>query len=232
MSVAGPRPTAHWDATFDEALQSLDPIGPMSKTWSLHVGGSFPDVPEDVFYPFIENLLHNGVTAGGGCGPGLFCGDEPVLRQQMAVFLLKTAYGEGFVPPEATGGVFDDVPQASPFAPWIEELARIGVTAGCTAPPPPALPFYCPTAPVNRQQMAAFLVLTYLPWGGSACTGQFDDVPCSSPFAHFIAYLVERGVTGGCQADPPLYCPTEPTKRKQMAAFLVKMFGLELYGPD
>ncbi len=30
----------------------------------------------------------------------------------------------------------------------------------------------------------------------------------------------------------PHHCPTDPTKRKQMAAFLVKTFGLELYGPD
>ena len=44
--------------------------------------------------------------------------------------------------------------------------------------------------------------------------------------------LFTRGVAAGCQADPPLSCPTSPTKRKQMAAFLVKNFGLELYGPD
>jgi hypothetical protein len=232
VTVSGARPAAHWDATFNEALDSSDPLGPTSKTWSLHVGGSFPDVPQDSFYPFIENLFHNGVTTGGACGAGLYCGDEPVLRQQMAVFLLKAAYGQGFVPPEATGGVFDDVPVSNPFAPWIEELARIGVTAGCTAPPPPALPSYCPSATVNRQQMAAFLVKTYLPWGGSACTGQFEDVSCSNPFAIYIQYLADRGIASGCSASPPLFCPTDPTKRKQMAAFLVKTFELQLYGPD
>jgi len=232
VSVAGIRPAAHWDATFEEALHSPDPLGNTLKTWSLHVGGSFPDVPQDSFYPFIESLFHNGVTAGGSCGAGLYCGEQPVLRQQMAVFLLKAAYGQNFVPPDATGAVFDDVPASSPFAPWIEELARIGVTAGCTAPPLPALPSYCPTATVNRQQMAAFLVKTYLPFGGSACTARFDDVPCSSPFATYIEFLVDLHVTAGCSVSPALYCPTDPTTRKQMAAFLVKTFGLELYGPD
>jgi hypothetical protein len=43
----------------------------------------------------------------------------------------------------------------SPFAPWIEELARRGITAGCT----PAT--YCPTQLVTPAQMAVFLVTTF-----------------------------------------------------------------------
>jgi hypothetical protein len=237
VTVAGDRPQQHWDATFDEGLASTGPFGslpPLTKTWALHVGGSFPDVPQDAFYPFIENLFHNGVTAGGGCGAGLYCGDDSVLRQQMAVFLLKSAYGAAFTPPAATGAVFDDVLLSNPFAAWIEELARIQVTAGCTAPPPPALPSYCPADSVNRQQMAVFLWKGY--WGANGqpvqCNGIFDDVPCASPFAPYIEYQFSAGVAAGCSASPPLYCPTDPTKRKQMAAFLVKTFGLQLYGPD
>ena len=235
VSVSGPRPSAHWDATFDENLASSMPIEPgLKKTWALHIGGSFPDVPTDAFYPFIENLLHNRVTAGGGCGAGLYCGEEFVLRQQMAVFLLKAAYGPDFKPSPATGNVFDDVPASSPFAPWIEELAREQITGGCTAPPPPALPSYCPTAPVNRQQMAVFLNKAF--FGPSIfpppCAGIFDDVACPSLFADNIEFLFTRGIAAGCQTTPPLFCPTDPTKRKQMAVFLVKTFGLQLYGPD
>ena len=75
----------------------------------------------------------------------------------MAVFLLKAAYGQAFEPPGPPAESSTTCPRFSPFAPWIEELARIGVTAGCTVPAPPALPSYCPTASVNRQQMAVFL---------------------------------------------------------------------------
>ncbi len=234
MTVTGDRPAAHWDATFDESLGSTDPIGPMKKTWSLHVGGSFPDVPADPFYPYIENIFHNGITGGGGCGVGLYCGDDGVLRQQMAVFLVKASRGSTFVPPPATGTVFDDVPADSPFAPWIEELARAGITGGCSAPPPPALPSFCPTATVNRQQMAAFLGKAYYgsSFSGWNCVGMFDDVPCSNLFAPYIEYLAGTQIAAGCQASPPLYCPTNPTLRKQMAVFLVKTFGLQLYGPD
>ncbi len=239
-TISGPRPVQHWDATADETLTSS--VGPLLgqplsriKTWPLHVGGSFADVPDtDLFYPFVETIFHKRVTAGGACGVGSFCGDDVVLRQQMGVFLLKGIFGADFAPPPATGTVFDDVPASNPFAPWIEELARIGIVAGCEAPPPPALPSYCPSAPVNRQQMAVFLLKTRfgpnVPVG--TCAGLFDDVPCSSPFAPFIEELVSLGVTAGCSASPPLYCPTNPTLRKQMAAFLVKTFGLELYGPD
>ena len=235
LEVSGSRPAAHWDATFDENPASSTPIGSsLTKTWALHVGGSFNDVPQDAFYPFIENLFHNRITAGGACGADSYCGEEGVLRKQMAVFLMKIAFGPDFVPAPATGTVFADVPAADPFAPWIEELERQQVTGGCTAPPPPALPTFCPDAVVNRQQMAVFLIKTL--WGqnifGDSCSGYFEDVPCPGPFAGYIEVLHAFGIAAGCQANPPLFCPTDQTKRKQMAAFLVKTFKLNLYGPD
>jgi hypothetical protein len=240
VTVSGTRPAQHWDATADETLTSDDgpllgqPL-PRIKTWPLHVGGSFADVPDtDPFYAFIENIFHRGVTAGGACGALSYCGEDVVLRQQMAVFLLKSIYGANFVPPAATGTVFDDVPTANPFAPWIEELARERIVAGCSAPPPPALPSYCPAAPVNRQQMAVLLLkMRFGPdFNPGICNGYFEDVPCDSPFAPYIQYLFVLQITDGCQASPPLYCPYDPTKRKQMAAFLVKTFQLSLYDPN
>jgi hypothetical protein len=54
-------------------------------------------------------------------------------------------------------------------------------------------------------------------------------VPCPSLFADWIEDLAGRGVTGGCHASPPQYCPTNTVLRQQMAAFLVKTFGLQLY---
>ena len=41
-----------------------------------------------------------------------------------------------------------------------------------------------------------------------------------------LASLLHRGVTGGCQSSPPLYCPSSAVTRGQMAVFLVKNFGL------
>jgi len=57
-------------------------------------------------------------------------------------------------------------------------------------------------------------------------TASFDDVPTSHPFFQFIEALKASGITGGCQASPPLYCPDSPLTRGQMAVFLAKALGL------
>ncbi len=220
VSVSGNRPAPHWDTAFDEELS----YNAFTRTAALHVGGSFPDVPQNAFYPFIENLFHNGVT--GGCAGGGYCPGNNVTRAQMAVFLLKSRWGAGFVPAPATGTAFPDVPASNPFAPWIEELSREGITGGCGGG------LYCPDNPVTRQQMAVFLLKTkngstYVPPPGS---GIFGDVGCPSVFCDFIEDLYNQQITGGCQANPLLYCPGNPVLRQQMAVFLVKAFGLSLYG--
>ncbi len=221
FSIAGARPSPHWDATFDEALGTG-----VTKTWTLHVGESFADVPTShIFYPFVENIFHNGITAGGACGG--YCPGASTLRKQMAVFVLKASNGPSYVPPPATG-VFNDVAAADPFAPWIEELFHRGIVAGCSAP---GGPNYCPNDPVLRQQMAVFLLRTvedpgYVPPG---CVGSFADVPCPSLFADWIEQLANRGVAAGCGGGN--YCPGNATTRGQMAPFLAKTFRLRLYGP-
>ena len=107
------------------------------------------------------------------------------------------------------------------FAPWVEELAAEGITAGCGGND------YCPNDPVTRQQMAAFLLKgehgsAYAP---PACSSNpFSDVTCPSTFANWIGQLVAEGVTGGCGGGD--YCPGNPVTRGQMAVFLVKTFGL------
>ncbi len=52
-------------------------------------GTIFTDVPVGSFAAdWIEQLYNEGIT--GGCGGGLYCPDSNVLRDQMAVFLVKT----------------------------------------------------------------------------------------------------------------------------------------------
>jgi hypothetical protein len=192
--------------------------GTLLKAWVA----DFLDVPGgQQFYSFVTTLVSNGITAG--VGQGLYGVDQPTLRQQMAVFLMKAKHGLCFVPPPCTTQVFTDVPCASGFAPWINELVAEGVTGGCGNGTT-----YCPTDPVKRQQMAVLLLRTL---GGSgytppACvTATFGDVPCDSPFAPWIYDLVARNVTGGCGNGN--YCPADPATRGQMAVFVVKTFGLQ-----
>jgi hypothetical protein len=218
VSAPATRPLLHWDAAFSESLSTGD-----SKTWSVHVGQSFSDVPSSAgFYRFVETLLHNGVTTG--CGGGAYCPSDSVTRAQMAVFLLVSQAGTSYTPPPATG-VFADVPAASPYAPWIEELARRGVTAGC------GNGNFCPATPATRAQMAVFLLVAregaaYVP---PPAVGIFGDVPHSSPFAPWIEELYHRGITAGCGAG--MYCPGAAVARGPMAVFLSTTFGLSLGAP-
>ncbi|MCG6961726.1 MAG: hypothetical protein LJE95_00490, partial [Acidobacteria bacterium] len=115
--------------------------------------GIFVDVPCETTSnsDYIEALYNEGVTAGCNADPLMYCPDSPVLRSQMAVFLLKARLGSGYKPPACTG-IFDDVACPGGFAvDWIEDLYNQGVTAGCTATS------FCPDSMTRRDQMAVFV---------------------------------------------------------------------------
>jgi glucose/arabinose dehydrogenase len=183
---------------------------------------SFTDVPIAHFaYLHVQGIFNASVTAG--CGPGIFCPDTSITRAQAAVFLLRGKDGAAYVPPPATGTVFNDVPQGSFAAAWIEELSERSITGGCGGGN------YCPDLAITREQIAVMLLRTeegpaYLP---PACTtASFADVPCTSPYAAWIYELVARGIAAGCGGGN--YCPTQAVTRAQMAVFVTTTFGLPL----
>jgi len=57
-------------------------------------------------------------------------------------------------------------------------------------------------------------------------TATFQDVPVSHVFFQYIEALAASGITTGCSASPPLYCPNDPLTRGQMAVFLARALGL------
>jgi hypothetical protein len=117
--------------------------------------GVFADVPlTDPFARWIERLAEEGLTGGCATNPLQYCPAGAVTRGQMAVFLLRATHGAAYTP-GAVSGRFADVPSGHPFATWIEQLAREGITTGC------GLDAYCPDAPVTRGQMAVFLVRAF-----------------------------------------------------------------------
>jgi hypothetical protein len=115
--------------------------------------GFFTDVPcPSTFANWIQAMATAGIT--GGCGDGAYCPQNPVRRDQMAVFLLKAEHGSSYVPPVCTG-IFSDVPCPSTFANWIEQLYKENVTSGCGGG------MYCPASSNTRGQMAVFIVKTF-----------------------------------------------------------------------
>ncbi len=183
-------------------------------------GAAFLDIPPDhPFYNEIGKLSARGVTLG--CGSGNYCPEAEVTREQMAAFIIR-ARGE-FNPPTPASQRFLDVSPSNPFYNFIDRMAVLQITLGCGGGN------YCPANPVLREQMAAFLIRAlhepgYIaPVPGSQ---RFDDVSPSNLFYAHIEEMAVRGITLGCSASPPLYCPTQSVTRAQMAAFLVRAFNL------
>ncbi len=117
-------------------------------------GTMFNDVPAGHWAgAWIEQLANEGIT--GGCGNGNYCPNAIVNRAQMAIFLLRGKHGNTYSPPTASGSMFGDVPTGHWAGAWIEQLAAEGITGGCGGGN------YCPNTPVNRAQMAIFLVITF-----------------------------------------------------------------------
>jgi hypothetical protein len=248
----GERQFTDWDAEFTETLSTGD-----YKTWTLHVGDSFTDVPRNhLFYSKIEAALHNGVSTG--CGARRFCPDDPVTREQMAKFLANSINGQAArIPPSGivkqspyncvSGGtsLFSDVSTDNQFCAAIHYLAAKDVTRGCG----PSI--YCPELNVDRGEMSLFIArVLVIPAGGAAIPQTYGPDPVSgrsyscdpgSPNLHFadvstsdsyckhVHYLWAKGVVDGCSATE--YCPSQDVSRGAMAKFLSKAFHFVLYKP-
>jgi hypothetical protein len=91
-----------------------------------------------------------------GAQPQGTASDENTITRQDLVEMYRATAPATFVPPPCVPGseMFTDVPASNPFCPWVEELARQGITAGCTPTT------FCPSASVTRAQMAVFIVKT------------------------------------------------------------------------
>lgn len=178
------------------------------------------------FYPEIETLYFNDITSGCDDHPMLYCPDSSTARSQMAVFLVRAVHGSSYIPPDAAG-IFSDVPLDGFFDRYIEQLYADGITQGCAASP---LRF-CPDGQVSRAEMAVFLgrAVHGVDYTPPAASGIFADV---DPATHWAADWIEQayvdGITLGCATDPLRYCPAGLVSRAQMAAFLVRAFGLAM----
>lgn len=187
---------------------------------------TFVDVPPaHAFWAWIEAIVRAGLTGGCGIAPLRYCPDQVVTRAQMAALLLRGLHGAGYAPPAASG-IFADVSLDHPLAGWMERLFAEGITSGCATDPLR----YCPEQGVTRSEMAVFLLrathgAAYAP---PEASGLFADVTPGHVFARFIERLAQEGITAGCGASPPRYCPDRPVTRGEMAVFLARAFALSL----
>ncbi|MBL8230029.1 MAG: S-layer homology domain-containing protein [Bryobacterales bacterium] len=177
----------------------------------------YPDVDANhLFADHITLLKLN--NAADTCGNGLFCPDAPILREQMAEMLVRSLLKtDTFTFPSAPR--FEDVAADHPRFKWIQKLAELGISNGCTATR------FCPSDRVTRGQMAAFLVRARAGVPAGPATGNrsnFVDFEFSNIFGAHIDTIRRWGVTVGCYSNA--FCPDDFTTRGQMAAFLVRAF--------
>ncbi len=159
----------------------------------------------------VAALAADGVLDDTECGPGLFCGGEPIPRWLMAVWLVRILDGQD---PEPVSVLrFADVEAGQWWAAHADRLADLGVTRGCGSEPLR----YCPDEPVTRAQMASFLTRAFQL--ERALSAGFVDTDDSGHIAHIDA-LAAAGITQGCSVDPRQFCPDRPTSRAEMTIFL------------
>ena len=181
--LSGDRPQPHIDATIDETpnISNSDDTHDLH-TWTIHIGGTFPDEPSNaLFYTFVERLVHNGVTSGCNGGTA-YCGGDNALRGQMAAFLSHGLVGvDSNVPSSGTisaavnpsvngsydcsnGGtsLFSDVSPTDVFCKHIHFIAGQDITVGCGGGN------YCENTNVDRTTMAIFLARAIVAPDGDA----------------------------------------------------------------
>jgi uncharacterized protein YjdB len=129
----------------------------------------FNDVPPSSFgYQWIQELSALGITSG--CGGGSFCPDDPITREQMAVFIIRARYGATTNFPYSPTPYFTDVPIGAFGFDYIQRMDQDGITTGCTATT------FCPLSDVSRAEMAVFIMRgmfnELMPTGVPVVTGQ------------------------------------------------------------
>ncbi len=214
--------TVNFLVSANTGLRRTGAVMIAGQTLAVQQGTNFLDVaPDDIFYEFIGKLSAAGITLGCDVDGMLYCAGAPVMREQMAAFIMR-AVGT-FNPPVPPSQRFTDVPPGNVFYAFIEALAVRGITLGCNS----QVPLYCPTSAVTREQMAAFMIRALgEPNPPPPASQRFADVPPMNLFYAFIEQMAVRGITFGCSVNPPLYCPTSSVTRGQMAAFLARAFAL------
>ncbi len=123
--------------------------------WSLTACTVKPFTDVEITDPdcqHIKLIAAKGISSG--CGGGNFCPETALNRASMAVMLVKGYQPDGDPTPACTNHFTDagcSDPTWGPYAPWIEELWRDGVTSGC------GVNLYCPSLIAGEWEMLIFL---------------------------------------------------------------------------
>ena len=193
--------------------------GPSLEVQTL-IADVFSDIPINYWaYDYVMAIYNVQITAGCSQEPPMYCPENNVTREQMAVFIIR-AMEE--VPLDGYCGatdIFSDVSFDRWSCKYIKRLVELEITAGI------GQGMFGPEDVVTREQMAVFMTraLDEVPLDGYCGTEDpFTDVPYSWWSCKYIKRLMELGITAGIGEG--LYGPGNPVTRAQMAVFLSRAF--------
>ena len=118
---------------------------------------------------------------------------------------------------------FGDVAPAGVHTPAVEALASDGVFADTEC----GEGLFCPREPIRRWVMAVWMIRLLGGEPAPAGVSRFEDIAAGQWWIRYAERLADRGITIGCTADPPRYCPERSVTRAQMATFLVRALDLQ-----
>jgi hypothetical protein len=180
----------------------------------------FGDVPEGHWaYDYVMAIYDAGITAGCSQSPLMYCPEENVTREQMAVFITRAMNEvprDGYC--EATDP-FTDVAFDRWSCKYIKRLAELDITTGYGEGR------FGPEDSVTREQMAVFLTraLNQVPADGyCGTTNPFTDVPHERWSCKYVKKLSDLGLTAGY--GDGRFGPEDSVTRAQMAVFLARAF--------
>jgi hypothetical protein len=79
------------------------------------------------------------------------------------------------------------------------------------------------TSTTKKALTATAIAAALVGTGVAAAVGGFDDVADDNPHAEGIQWLVDNGITVGCDADS--FCPSDNLSRAQMGSFMFRLSG-------
>ena len=188
---------------------------------------TFNDVATtDTFYHEIEALFAAGITAGTSTSPPLFSPLASCTISQMMIFLTRcVSRADTMISKTDTAApaMYTDVNQSHWAFGNIQKAAKLGI------PGTRELDDFTPgllgeATAVKRKWAVTWIVRALAKDELTVTTARFTDVPLGYYLIGWIERAVALGVTVGTSAT--LFSPDDTMTRGQMAAFLVRAFGL------
>ena len=213
--------------------------------------GPYDDVAAGSDYAAsIDRLKDLGVFDGTECGDGgNFCPDDPIDRKTLSVWLIRVLEGDDA--PDFVGEgsrfidfaavledpallavltseqiaalmpTFEDVPLDYPEHNFIEQMAKLEITGGCSKEPAK----FCPEKPVSRSHMAAFFARAF-DLDRPNNPARFVDVDNDSYNYKNVSRLAATTIDPDCDY-PSRFCPGDAVSRAQMANLLARAIDWE-----